>query len=502
MKWTMYRLAGGVLLLVSAFACESGGSAGPSPVPEFVVIRPSQEAILTNDTVQLTVTGRGGAPIAATELGWSSSAPEVAAVIASGQVIALAPGTATITGVHGTASGKAYVSVTRGSGRRVPEMASFDSIIPRIMNRWSIPGGAVAVVKDGRLVLARGYGWADQGTGKVIQPDALFRVASLSKPITAVAVLKLHEEGRLDLDMGAFSVLPHLQPPAGETEDPRLARITVRQLLHHSGGWDRDATFDPMFRSRIVAQSVGSSAPASAEAVIRYMRGQPLQFDPGSGYSYSNFGYAVLGRNIERVTGESYEDYVRTNVLAPMGISRMRIGSTPPSERAEGEVHYYDSAMAESVFPGGGVVPVADGGFYLEAMDAHGGWIASVVDLLRFVTSVDRLETRPDFLSASTIDLMIARPAPPLWVGSSYHYAMGWLIRPLGGEANWWHDGSLPGTTALLVRAHNGLAWAALFNARAGTSGGSFAFDLDGAMWQAVEAVSSWPAHDWFTQYK
>jgi N-acyl-D-amino-acid deacylase len=296
------------------------------------------------------------------------------------------------------------------TGEAVPGMASVDAVIGTLMRRWEIPGGAVAIVKDGRLVYARGFGTADGTADGATAPDALFRIASLSKPITAVAVLTLVEAGRLRLDAPAFALLGDLKPAPGATVDPRLAQITVRHLLQHSGGWDREASFDPMFRPIEAAQAVGAPSPASAETVVRYMLGRPLDFAPGARYAYSNFGYAVLGRIIERVSGMTYEQYVRTAVLAPMGIGRMRIGASLASGRAPGEVRYFDPATATSVFPGGGGgVSWPYGGFNLEAMDAHGGWIASTVDLMRFVTAVDALPTRPDVLQRATIDLMTAK---------------------------------------------------------------------------------------------
>ena len=111
----------------------------------------------------------------------------------------------------------------------VPGMESYDRIIARIMHDFDIPGAAVAVVRHGRLVYARGFGMADREAGTPVQPDSLFRIASVSKPITAVAVLKLVEDGLLDLDARVF---PDLLT--------RMNRITVRDLLRHGGGFDGD----------------------------------------------------------------------------------------------------------------------------------------------------------------------------------------------------------------------------------------------------------------------
>jgi len=378
-------------------------------------------------------------------------------------------------------------------------MASVDQVISTLMTRWEIPGGAVAIVKDGRLVYARGFGYSDAGVGRAAEPDALFRIASLSKPVTAAAVLKLVEQNRLALDARAFALLSDLSPLPGASVDDRLANVTIRQLLQHAGGWDRDRSFDPMFRSTEVATAANTPVPADVNAVVRYMLGRPLDFDPGARYAYSNFGYAVLGRVIERVSGTTYEKYVQDAVLAPAGVRRMRLARSLPADRAPDEVRYYDRGTMNSVFPGGGVVAAPHGGFNLEAMDAHGGWLASSIDMLRFATAVDRLPTRPDILGPATIDMMTARPSMPFWDGSPFYYGLGWLVRP--AEANWWHDGSLPGTASLLVRTGTGLAWVALFNAREMRSNSTFQSEIDGAMWQAVRGVTEWPSHDLFASF-
>src|SRR5262249_30274495 len=157
----------------------------------------------------------------------------------------------------------------------------------------------------------RGYGQADVENGIAVQPDSTFRIASLSKFITATAVLTLVEQGKLDLDARAFALIPQLTPLPGAVMDPRLPTITVRQLLQHTGGWDSSLSGDPMFNSTAIALAAGTAPPASAETVVRYMLGRPLDFAPGTRYAYSNFGYNVLGRIIERVSGQSYAAFVQ-----------------------------------------------------------------------------------------------------------------------------------------------------------------------------------------------
>ena len=495
-----------VAALVAAAACGGGSTSGPpDPTPASSTVELSRDSavLITGDTIRLTATVRdadgqllGDAPVE-----WSSSAPAVATV-SGGLVTVLTQGTTEISATAGGTPAKTTINAYAGSGMRQPGMESYDRIIPRLMAKWDIPGGAVAVVKDGKLLFARGYGYADVDTHQPVQADALFRIASVSKPITSAAILKLVEEGKLSFDDHPFAILSDLTAPPGSTEDPRLADITIRHLLEHAGGWDRDASGDPMFMSSSIAAALGTEAPAETEDIIRYMRGQPLDFDPGSRYVYSNFGYAVLGRVIEKITGQQYEEYVKSTVLAPMGISRMAIGASLLSGRLDGEVKYYEEAgNTTSVFPGGGSVPWPYGGFYLEAMDSHGAWVSSTVDLLRFLVHIDPRTAPTPFLSTASTEAMLARPPAPLWQGSAYWYGMGWLVRPSGDDANWWHDGSLPGTTTLLVRAYNGLDWVALFNARSSSSSSSFAAELDGSLWDAAAGVTDWPTEDLFGEY-
>jgi len=393
---------------------------------------------------------------------------------------------------------------------RVTPAAAFDPAMAQFMEKRSVPGGALAVVKDGRLVYAKGYGWADRDQQLPVKPNALFRIASISKPFTAVAVLKLVEAGKFTLEDRVFELLK-LEPrvPPGRTLDERWRSITLRQLLQHTGGWDRDKSYDPMFRPRPIAEAVNESPPARPDAVIRYMLGQPLDFDPGTRYAYSNFGYCLLGRVIEKASGQPYEKFVRDNVLAPVGIRRMRLGASREDGRADGEVRYYTlkDDTAASVFPEvTDRVPWPYGGFHLEAMDSHGGWIASAVDLVRFATALDT--GRPTaLLKRAAMKEMIAAPAPPVSRNAEgdladHWYGCGWLVRPVGsaGKCNTWHSGSLPGTYTLLVRRADGLTYAALYNQRSKDWANGDA-EIDPILARASRKVTAWPTRDLFPKW-
>lgn len=375
----------------------------------------------------------------------------------------------------------------------------YGRLLSELMDRWDIPGGAVAFVRDGRLLFAGGYGIANTDTQQPVGPDSLFRMASVSKPITAVAVLKLVEDGQLNLDDRAFDLVPVEVSVA----DPRLRDITVRQLLHHAAGWDAAESIDPMWNPHFVAQDLGIPKPVSCAQTVRFMLARPLDYDPGERYAYSNFGYCVLGRIIEAVTGESYEEYVTRHILRPLGITRMHIGATLAAAAAEGEVQYVGypgEPLARSVVSDDPeTVPWPYGGFHLRAMEAHGGWVGSVIDLARFAVAVDGSKP-PAVLSPTTVETMLSPPELRSGSDQAHHYAMGWLVRPVGDEANWWHNGSLPGTSSLLVRTYHGMVWSVVFNSRP-EEWMSFMSELDDLMWQGLSEIGDWPSHDLFEHY-
>lgn len=388
-------------------------------------------------------------------------------------------------------------------------LEAYDRLVGEWMKKWDVPGGQIAVARSGRLILVRAYGWAHVDEQKPVTNDSQFRIASISKSITAVAVLRLVEAGRLDLDDQVFDRLPQYPLAEAGTSDPRLAQITIRQLLTHTGGWDRDKSFDPMFIPFKAAEALGSSPPADAATIIRYMQRQPLDFDPGQKFAYSNFGYCLLGRVIERATGKSYADAVRELVLEPCGAASFALGRTRLVDRSAREVCYYAQPAGErtrSVFPDNDQqVAQPDGGFYLEALDAHGGWIGTAPDLLRFATAIEGSRGQ-SLLKAETLSLMTARPPTPVSGQGPTYYGLGWMIRypekdkhADWRQATWWHTGSLPGTAALLVRTHQGLVWAALFNSRPPYEKvKEFAAELDALMWKAAGEVKQWPEHDLF----
>jgi N-acyl-D-amino-acid deacylase len=389
------------------------------------------------------------------------------------------------------------------TGKTHPQLAPFDRMMRDFLGKYPLPGAALAVAHHGQVVYERGFGYADVEKEELVRPDALFRIASISKPLTAVAILQLVEKGKLKLSDHVFDVLdlkPSRAPDAAF--DERWRKVTILHLLHHAGGWDRSKAFDPMFHSPAICKELNLEPPAGPEAIIRYMLREPLQFDPGERYVYSNFGYCLLGRVVAKVSGQSYEDYVRQQVLAPLGIRTMRIGHTLLRERAPGEVHYYTpkNQTAPAILGPdlGKPVPIPYGAWYLEAMDSHGGWIASAGDLVRFAAALQDPETCK-ILNPRSLQQLFAVPVGKLGhrpdgkVKESF-YACGWQVQPEGeGKFNFWHNGSLDGTSSLLVGRSDGLTWAVLFNSRAKLDKAEPAVAIDPLIHKAADAVKTWP---------
>lgn len=334
----------------------------------------------------------------------------------------------------------------------------YDAAMRQFMKERSIPGGALAVSRDGKMLLSAGYGYADANM-RPIKADTPFRLASVTKPITAAAVHQLIDAGKLKLDTRVFALLD-LKPLADQKADARLQQITVRHLLEHRGGWDRNIFPDPMFCPRQIARAVGKVGPVEPDDIVRFMLGQPLQFNPGARQSYSNFGYCVLGRVVEKVAGKPFIDYVRDDLLGPLNIKSIELGSTLPAKRNPAEPEYFDPYIGRSVLQSRRkFVSLPDGSFCLEAMDANGGLIGSAPDLIRFLEAY--------------------------WISG----------KPRKGNGqNWTAFGSLPGTWTMVMQRPNGVNVAALFNQRTDLSGLSYdtIYDL---MRAAAEGYGSGPRY-------
>lgn len=373
------------------------------------------------------------------------------------------------------------------------------------MKRWQLPGGQLAIAKDGRLVFDRAYGYADVESKEAVETTSLFRISSVSKPITTAAVLTLVDRGHLRLEDQVLQILKDFAPPPNATIDPRLYDITVRDLLQHAGGWDAAKSFAPLELpwSRMASGTLGAEDPPGCSTIFQYMLSIPLDFDPGTRTAYSNFGYCVLGLVIEAAlrsadTPITYEEYVKKAVLEPAGISRMRLNRTKLSGRLPDEVRYYAAAgqpLVPSVFPGEGYVPFAYGGVYLEASAAAGGWVGSATDLVRFALSLDGSRGAA-LLRPETYRRMLDTPLPGS-VGKQT--GLCWTVARRENGSDIWHTGGLKHSNAAwLVRTAGGVTLAFAFNSLPPKYAEFFESALPTFL-DLIAAQESWPDVDLFT---
>lgn len=370
--------------------------------------------------------------------------------------------------------------------------SSMDGMVNAFIKKWRIRGASLAVTRNERLVYAKGFGIANSETGETVQPGHLFRIASVSKLITAVAIMKLYEEGLLDLDEPVFG-------PAGilndsifmNYKDKRIEDISVRHLLNHTAGWSRYAG-DPLFNSLYIARKMNVDAPASLDNILQYTLLRRLNYKPGTRYSYSNFGYAILGKIIERKSGMPYQDYVMMNLLEPLDIHDMHVGRSYYRDKYPNEVRYHSSAgkMTTYAMDGSGErVPIYYGGNNIELLGAAGGWVASAPELVKFLTAVDGYDEQPDILSRETILMM----SDPDFAGQGL---FGW--RGSDRHGTWWRTGYLTGSSALIVRQNNNINWVIMTNTSTYKHSRIHRY-VSGMMFRAVNRVKEWPAIDLFS---
>lgn len=263
--------------------------------------------------------------------------------------------------------------------------------------RGRVPGVAYGVIVDGELVHAGAFGTRDLATKAPVDADTVFRIASMTKSFTAVAILRLRDEGRLSLDDPAEKYVPELAGLAYPSVDS--PRITIRHLLSHAEGFPEDNPWGD--------QQLSQTDEQMSEMM---RRGIPFSNAPGIAYEYSNFGFAILGRIVSRVAGMPYRDYVAANVLRPLGMSSTTLepATVPPDRLAHG-YRWEDETWKEEP-------PLPDGAF-----GAMGGMLTSIRDLSRYVGFLmgawpprDDAETGPIRRASAREMQQVWRPAPAI----------------------------------------------------------------------------------------
>lgn len=328
------------------------------------------------------------------------------------------------------------------------------------MQTYDVPALSFAVGYAGEIVHQDALGFTDREANTPVTSAHLFRIASVSKMITSVAIFRLVERNRLQLSDKVFGPGTVLGTRYGTPPySPGVDQITIEHLLTHtSGGWSNDNR-DPMFVDPAIGQT---------ELIARTLANRPLDHPPGQNFAYSNFGYCLLGRVIEHLAGQPYADHVQSEILSRCGITDMVIAGNTLEQRRPNEVKYH----------GQGENPYK---MNVRRMDSHGGWLACPTDLVQFVMHVDGYAKPASLLEPRSIQEMTTASS------ANSGYAKGWAVNR---NDNWWHTGSLPGTSTIAVRTHRGFCWAAFTNTRRRNS--QMDRDLDDLNWKMVRKVEAW----------
>lgn len=311
------------------------------------------------------------------------------------------------------------------------------------MERQHMPGAVIGIIIDGELVWVKSAGVADVKSRAPVNPDTVFRIASMTKSFTAMAILKLRDEGKLSLDDPVSKYVPDLANLPYPTKDSPA--LTIRHLLTHAEGFPEDNPWG----DRQLAQS--------DETMKLWMRGGiPFSNAPGVAFEYSNYGFAILGQIVARASGKAYEDYVRDQILLPLGMRATTFESSQvPRDRFAPGYRWEDNAWKDEPI-------LAHGSF-----GAMGGLWTTANDLARYVSFLmsafpprDEAEKGPIHRSSAREMQQAARSQPafavrnavdgPLQLGvSSYAYGLG-VSQDCRFTHVVGHGGGLPGYGSLM----------------------------------------------------
>lgn len=320
---------------------------------------------------------------------------------------------------------------TRGAGQLDPYLASYRSF-----------SGYVHVVRGGEVLYSRGLGYADRERETPNTADTSFRIGSVTKQFTAAAIMLLVQRGALSVDDPVRKHLPEYPAPAGD-------RITIHHLLTHTSGIP-NLTDDPAFMAK-------RDRPHTTAELIAEFADEPLEFEPGARFEYSNSGYIVLGAILERVSGRSYAELMRAEVFEPAGLRDTVVGD------AEGA---RDRATGYELGPDDELAPAAK--IDMSVPHAAGAIRSTANDLVRW----HEVLARRELLTAETLAVMHSPTAVSAKDGEGYGY--GWAVRTGGADdpAIYEHGGGIDGFTSFYLRipAHDLVivAWANAPGAPAG----------------------------------
>lgn len=340
-----------------------------------------------------------------------------------------------------------------------PELQAMDSIMRRYLKRWEINGAQLAISRHDSLLYARGFGFADVARQTPMEPSYIMRMASVSKLVTAVGIMKLRDMGKLKLSDKVFGPQGILNDTfyVNSIRDKRYYDITVEQLLRHKAGFTNYAG-DPIFSTRYIMQQNHLTTPPDHRTLLRIVLRRHLGYTPGTQQRYCNIGYTLLSLIIQKRTGMPYEQFMKRFVLEPVGCFDFHIAGNYLKDRRKNETVYYmhsSSEPAPEFNNSGRLVERCYGENDITTALGAGAWTASAAELCRLVAAVDGDPTLPDVLTKDAVRLMTTEMP-------DHQFSLGWNFTPKGKP--WIRTGSLVGTSAIVLRYPDGECWVFITN--------------------------------------
>jgi CubicO group peptidase (beta-lactamase class C family) len=334
------------------------------------------------------------------------------------------------------AAGIAIAVVTVLSSASAADLGVADALMHRLMSMDDVPGAALALIKDGGIVLERGYGFRDLATHAPVTPTTLFNIGSISKSFTALGVAQLVDRHQVDLDTPVIRYIPELR-----LSDPRATQaVTLRQLLSHTSGLPADEQWP-------------SQVPPTRAGIVDEFASMPIAAQPGTRFQYCSRCVVLAAYVLERITGQSWEAYTRIQIFGPLGMATASFGPIG-LEQASNRAQPY---RREGVL---GDVPVPPGRLqYLQPLAPASGINATVDEMARYALLQigDGKTSGTEVLSAR---MMAELHRPEIPVGADWttgaviqnlHYALGWFTAEVRGLHLVYHNGANPGFRAAIV---------------------------------------------------
>lgn len=285
-----------------------------------------------------------------------------------------------------------------------PQFAALDELMANFVEQKGLQAAGVAVLRNGELRYENGYGWMDEARSIPTPPDPMFRVASVTKPMTAALIQLMAAEGRVSLDDPLFCIGPEPRPgcqlripvhPARPVQDERVADITLEDTIRHRTGWVRaDCSMGSSEELQVIAADLGITAPPPAWRKAQWLLGTPMRFDPGSNPNegngpqderldtYCNMGYTSLALVAEQHFAAPIQAIMEAYLFRPLEVTGdIEQGRSLPEDRNPREPHYPCEYTTESAVEPGKEVCAPDGGLDMESLIGSGGLIATAASV-------------------------------------------------------------------------------------------------------------------------